>query len=110
MKTALLIFCFLCTAAALGQSVGGFLNGPTMNATVQMTGHSEHASVQPMAREQSLLEGSTGVYTAHGERPLWEVAPPDPPAVPLGDIARLLKKEHETAKKAQFVYEQVGSE
>jgi len=106
MKTALLAFCFLCTTAALGQSVAGSLNGPVMNSAVQMTGHSQHASVQPMAREQSLLEGSSGVYTAHGERPLWEVAPPEPPALPLGDIARMLKKEHETAKKAQFVYEQ----
>jgi hypothetical protein len=105
MKTALLMFCFLCTTAALGQTVGGFLNGPTMNATVQMAGHAAHASAQPMAREQSLLEGSSGVYIAHGEIPLAEVPLPEKPAIPLGDTARLLKKQHETAKKAQFVYE-----
>jgi hypothetical protein len=58
-----------------------------------------------MAREQSLLGGSDTVTIAQGERPLWEVAPPDPHTIPLGDTARLLKKEHETVKKAQFVFE-----
>jgi len=63
-----------------------------------------------MAQEQSLLQGSGSVYVAEGERPLWEVAPKEPPAVPLGDVARAYRKQHETAKKAQFVYQQVGSE
>jgi len=106
MKSTLLMFCFLCTTAALGQAIGSAVTGPSMNQTMYMTSHAQHASPQPMGREQSLLEGSGTTYAEHGERPLWEVAPPDPPAVPLGDIARALRKEHETAKKAQFVYEQ----
>lgn len=106
MKATVFAFCFLCTTAALGQSLGA----PAMSSTYQMTGHQQQASAHPMAQEQNLLQGSGSVYIAQGERPLWEVAPPEPPAVPLGDIARMLKKEHETAKKAQFVYEQVGSE
>jgi len=110
MKTTLLVLLCLCTTAALGQAFGGSAGAPAMSSSFQMVGHEQHASARPMAQEQSLLEGSGGVYTAHGERPLWEVAPPEPPAVPLGDIARMLRKEHETAKKAQFVYAQVGSE
>jgi len=50
-----------------------------------------------------LLEQTT--YTsAKGERPLWEVAP-EWHAIPLGDIARELKQEHATAKKAEIVWE-----
>jgi hypothetical protein len=105
MKTALLIASFLCTTTALAQSIGGFIGGPSMTDTVQMLSHEQHASAHPMAQEQSLLEGSGSVYIAHGELPLWEVAPPDPPYIPLGDTARLLKKQHESVKKAQFVYE-----
>ena len=40
---------------------------------------------------------------AHGVRPLWEVAKPSEP-VPLGDAARLLRKEHAAAKKADIVW------
>jgi hypothetical protein len=58
-----------------------------------------------MAQEQSLLGGAGTVTIGHGELPLWEVAPKEPPAIPLGDTARLLRKQHETAKKAQFVFE-----
>ena len=106
MKTTVIAFCFLCSAAALGQSVGA----PTMNSTYQIMTHQQQASSHTMATEQSLLGGTGAVYIEHGERPLWEVAPPDPPVTPLGDVARAYRKEHETAKKAQFVYAQVGSE
>jgi hypothetical protein len=75
-----------------------------------MTNHQQQASAHPMAQEQSLLGGSGSIYTAQGELPLWEVAPPDPPAIPLGDVARAYRKDHETAKKAQFVYSQIGSQ
>jgi hypothetical protein len=105
MKTAVLVGCFLCTTAALGQSIGGSIGSPVMSQPYQMTYHEQHASARSMAQEQSLLDGSSGVYIAHGERPLWEVAPPELPAIPLGDTARLLKKQHETVKKAQFVFE-----
>jgi hypothetical protein len=105
MKTALLVGCFLWTTVALGQSIGGAITAPSMTQPYQMTYHAEHASAQPMAQEQSLLAGSGTVTIGHGELPLWEVAPKEPPAVPLGDTARLLRKQHETAKKAQFVFE-----
>lgn len=102
MKTAVMVFCLLCATAALGQSAGY----PTMSSTYQAISHEQHATAHTLAQEQNLLAGTGGVYTAQGERPLWEVAPPEPPAIPLGDVARMLRKQRETAKKAQFVYEQ----
>jgi hypothetical protein len=56
-----------------------------------------------MAPTQDLLGRFAYVY-ARGERPLWEVAPVSQ-AVPLGDVARMLRKEHATAKKADVVWE-----
>jgi hypothetical protein len=56
-----------------------------------------------MLSEQSLLGTSTYV-TAHGERPLWEFAP-KVVEVPLGDIARTLRKERQIAKKSAAVFE-----
>jgi hypothetical protein len=105
MKTTLLIASILCTTAALGQAIGAVATSPSMANTYQMITHEQHASPQQLATERSLFEGSQSIYIGHGELPLWEVAPKDPPYVPLGDTARLLKKQHESVKKAQFVFE-----
>jgi hypothetical protein len=105
MKPALLAAIVLCTTAALGQAIGGALPASSMANVYQMTTHAQHASPQQMAQEQSLFAGAGSITMAQGERPLWEVAPPDPPYVPLGDTARMLKKQHESTKKAQFVFE-----
>src|ERR1700693_191626 len=93
MKTALFVLCFLGATAALGQSTGS-AGSATMSSTVQMSNHAERASQQPLAPEQSLMERSN-YYFAQGERPLWEVQPLSKShPVPLGDIARMLRKEH----------------
>jgi hypothetical protein len=42
---------------------------------------------------------------AQGERPLSDVASSKAAPVPLGDIARMLRKEQLTAKKATTVWE-----
>jgi len=55
-----------------------------------------------LGRHQNIMEQSTNVQ-AHGVRPLWEVATPAY-VVPLGDSARMLKKEHLSAKKAEIVW------
>ena len=55
-----------------------------------------------MAQEQNLLANSSYSF-AQGERPLWEVQPLSH-SVPLGDVARRMKKEHETAKKADIIW------
>jgi len=103
MKTRIFVLCFLCATAALGQS--GSI-GSTLSATpsvVEFPSHETLASQHPMGREQDLLEVS-GYTWAKGERPLWEVAPVSHPT-PLGDSARILRKEHEAAKKASVVWD-----
>jgi hypothetical protein len=102
MKTTLFVLCFFCAAAAFGQTVG---TGSLLNSEpviVEFASHAGHASQRPMGMEQNLLEQS-GFTSAHGERPLWEVAKPGQ-VTPLGDSARTLKKAHEAAKKADIVW------
>lgn len=101
MKTALFLVCFLAATAALGQVSGG-TGGAVMSSTVQMASHAQHATQTPLAAEQNLLEHSN-FYYAQGERPLWEVQPPSTVRpVPLGDIARMYRKDHELVKKAEI--------
>jgi hypothetical protein len=99
MKTTLFVLCLLCATAAFGQSVGGVMSAEPQ--VFHPPDHALRAYQQALAPEQNLLEGANYTY-AQGERPLWEVQPAAR-VVPLGDIARMLKKEHETAKKAEFV-------
>jgi hypothetical protein len=99
MKTTLCVLCLLCATAALGQSAGSVLSSEPQ--VFHLPDHAQHASQQPMAQEQNLLD-SSGYFYAQGERPLWEFAPA-PHAVALGDIARMLRKDHELVKKAEFV-------
>jgi hypothetical protein len=102
MKTAVFVLCFFCTTMALGQSIGGgSVGGAVLASSVQMVSHPERAAQQFMAQEQNLLEHSN-FYFAQGERPLWEVQPLAH-HIPLGDIARTLREEHATAKKADIV-------
>jgi hypothetical protein len=100
MKTGLLALCFLWGTAAFGQSAGGTALSNEVQV-LEFPSHAVRAAAQPMAQEQNLL-GQTGYFYAQGERPLWEVQPLSQ-TVPLGDIARMLKKEHATAKKADIV-------
>ncbi|MBZ5707396.1 MAG: hypothetical protein LAN63_18775 [Acidobacteriia bacterium] len=103
MKTTLFVMCFLCATAALGQtSVGGSVLSSEPRV-FRMSSHQERASQRSVEQEQDLLEKSHLLY-ARGERPLWEVAS-NSYVMPLGDVARLLRKEHETAKKATRVWE-----
>lgn len=102
MKAAVFVLCFFCATVALGQSTGGgSVGGAVLASSVQMPSHPEHASQHFMAQEENLLEHSN-FYYAQGEIPLWELQPL-PHHVPLGDIARMLKQEHATAKKADIV-------
>jgi len=94
MKTALLATLVLCASAAFGQTA-------TVNAQPQayaFDSHPGHAARTPLAQEQSINGGET-LVAAKGERPLWEVATPVQ-EVPLGDLARMLRQDHVTAKKA----------
>lgn len=103
MKTTFFLFCVLCASAAAGQNAvgAGALNAQPVPLT--FPSRPEHASQKPMGREESILGNSENV-SAHGERPLWEFASKRG-EVPLGDIARELKKEHTVAKKSTSVFE-----
>jgi hypothetical protein len=101
MKTTVLVFClFLCATAVFGQSAPVLSNRPQM---LQVPDNPAHASQHEMAVEQNILEHSA--YTvAQGEKPLWEFGPVSQPT-PLGDSARILRKQHETAKKSDIVWQ-----
>ncbi len=106
MKTLLFALCLLLTAAAFGQSAGSLNNQPQVR---EIPSHTLHAAPQPMGREVSLLVGSRNV-SAQGEKPLWEAVGSTetlrvPDAMPLGDVARLLRRQHATAQKATIVFE-----
>jgi hypothetical protein len=109
MKTALLFASILCATAAMGQAIGGSFGSPTMAQPYTMVTHDQHASFRSMAREQSLTDGGSSVTVAEGEIPLAEVPLPPRHEMPLGDVARLYRKQHETARKAGFVFEQQGN-
>src|ERR1700733_7728282 len=99
MKTAIFIFCLFCASAALGQAgATGAIATP-----IAMAEHPIHAEQHDMARPQNIYEHSDYTY-AQGERPLWEFGTISHP-VPLGDIARVLRKEHALARKADIIWE-----
>lgn len=102
-KAAFLLFVVACASLAFGQATAaaGALSAQTV--PLQMPSHVQHADFTAMGMEQSLFEKNSVTF-AHGERPLWEVAPVVE-ETPLGDIARALREEHSKAPKAQFVKE-----
>jgi hypothetical protein len=103
MKTALVLLVVASSALAFGQATvgGGVLSSQPQ--ILQLPSYPQHASIQSMGREQTLLEPTNLTY-AQGERPLWEFASTKNEAVPLGDVARMLRKEHEMMKKAGKVW------
>jgi hypothetical protein len=107
MKTKLFILIIpallMFASVSHAQTIGG--NGVFSNS-VMTADHSEHASMQDMGREQSLLGGGGSSY-GQGERPLWEFGHPSEPR-PLGDIAREFRQQKLASKKAEIVFEQEG--
>lgn len=106
MKTTLLVLATIfCSAAACAQTAS------TASADVhpmQIMGHPAYASQGNMRTEHSLVGGGASTYTyAQGERPLWEFGEVKP-QIPLGDVARAVRNEKLTAKKAEVVFEKQG--
>lgn len=97
----LVVVCGFCAAGASAQVSGSVASAPT-TSPLTITGHIQHAGQTPMASTQNLI-GHFSPMSAKGERPLWEFMTA-PVEVPLGDVARQNKKEHEDAKKAPFVW------
>jgi hypothetical protein len=108
MKTKIFLFAMIVlgSAAAFGQASPG---GAVYVQPLQFASSPQHADMKPMASEQSLVGGMPGGYLyAQGERPLWEFGPVSQ-ETPLGDVARAYRKEKQSAKKAQIVFEKEGS-
>ena len=99
MKTAFLVLCLLLTTAAYGQYYGAISSEPQ---PYRAPTHPQHATVHALAAEQYVL-GGTAYISAQGEKPTWEL--PQAPVQSLGEIARILRKEHAKVKKARFVFE-----
>ncbi|MBI3477860.1 MAG: hypothetical protein HY010_19160 [Acidobacteria bacterium] len=98
MKTTLFALLFFCATAAFGQAAGvSVSNEPN---PIQIPSHQQHASQHAIQSGESLLITSYSETSARGERPLWEAGAKPPAEVPLGDVARLLRNEHATVKKA----------
>ena len=105
MKKTLLLLFILCAAAAFGQA--GSISAQAQ--PIMMAEHPQHASIHAMAAEQPLVGAGSNAYTyEQGERPLWEFGPVSQPT-PLGDIARAVRKEKLTARKAEVIFEKQGS-
>lgn len=97
MKTTVLLLGCLWAATALAQSAA---SSPTLATTIQPANHAERAYAQPLAQEQSLFT-TNSITIAQGEMPLAEVPLPVVHVVPLGDLARMQRKEHALDKKAE---------
>jgi hypothetical protein len=103
MKNATLMLVLLFSTGAFAQTAAGVLsNEPYM---VEFTTHDSRATQKPLGREENLLGSAEGFNHEHGDRPLWEFASSSPVDMPLGDSARLLKKEHRSDKKATVVWQ-----
>ena len=92
------VVCAFCGTGAMAQIGGSIVSAPTTSPFV-IQGHMQRASQTALATSQNLI-GHFSTSASKGERPLWEVMPAPAPEVPLGDMARIIRKDHETAKKA----------
>jgi hypothetical protein len=105
-NTLLVVMIVFVGSACFGQAAATVSSQPQ---PIQMTSHPMQAEQHSMAAERSLVGGGASTYSyAQGERPLWEFGPISEP-VPLGDVARALRKEKLTAKKAEIIFEKQGS-
>jgi hypothetical protein len=102
MKTRFMLALFLLGAStAFAQSVGN----ANVTSTIQFADHPQHAMPQALEFSQSPVLSFGSVYIAQGEMPLADVPLPVVHVVPLGDLARVQKKEHAGDKKAKYVWE-----
>jgi hypothetical protein len=101
MKAIFIALLIVCATGAMGQGYAVLSSQPQ---AFEFPDHPEHAGRKPMAKDQN-LRGDESPYTyAQGEIPLREVARAST-EIPLGDVARRLKTEHASAKKAAVLWE-----
>jgi len=101
MKTTLLVLFLLATTAAFGQYYYGASSIPSEPHVYEGPTHPQHAGYVPMAAEQTVYATETVTF-AQGDRPASDF--PQAARMPLGDAARLLRKEHERVKKARVIW------
>ncbi len=99
MKLTLAVLFLFCATAASAQYASVLNSQPVV---IELPSHVEHASSQPLATPQNLLQRSMPTY-AQGVQPLWEF-PLMSDAIPLGDVAREFRKQHLLAQKAERVF------
>jgi hypothetical protein len=97
---AIFFLCVLCAPSAHAQLAPVLQNNP---APIHMADHPQTASEHQIARESTLLSITPYGY-AQGETPLAELGS-IPYQMPLGDVARAYRREHELAPKAVVVWE-----
>jgi hypothetical protein len=97
----LLVFCVLSSTTLFAQ----YASISSEAHPVVLPSHEQHASEVSLAPQRDLYV-RTGTAIAQGERPLWEFElPSKPQPTPLGDVARLYRQQHASAKKAVKVLE-----
>lgn len=104
MKVTLLLFCVFCATAMFAQYGSGVPVLSNQPQPIYMPGHPQHASQHAMSMEHAIVGTYTVTY-ARGERSASELTPKVVVSIPLGDTARVLRKEHEAAKKAEKLWE-----
>ena len=100
MKIAILGIVVLCAVGAVAQATSGVAVMSSQPVVYEFSSHPQLSAPGTMAAQQSLLRD--GYSYARGEKPLWEVKVPEP--TPLGDVARAVRKQHESAKKSDVVW------
>jgi hypothetical protein len=100
MKPAIFVFLLFCGTAAFSQSAPTI---PSELVPIHITGHPEHAARVDMAKPQVVLQ-DTSYYHEKGDRPLWDFPVVYRTEVSLGEIARRLRREQESAKKSDTVW------
>ena len=100
MKKTLMVLCLFLTSAAFGQYIATHIDSPPQ--VYHAPDHPGHASYTAMATEQIVVGGGS-VLIAQGERPFSDF--PQTAPVPLGDLARALKKQHSQDKKSRYLWE-----
>jgi len=101
MKKILFVFCLLSTAAAFGQYTLGSGAANNQAQSYQFQSHPSHADYAPLSAERSVLP-STTFFSAQGDRRASDFAQPE--AMPLGTVARELKRQHAELKKSRVVW------
>lgn len=100
MKRILLVLLLLSTSAAFGQYTAGHIDSQVQ--VYHIPDHPAHASYLSIGDGYGIVGGGTVTF-GQGEHPASDF--PQLAAVPLGDAARELKKQHAQVKKARFIWE-----